>query len=238
MKPQETSSKLEANGVHSNGHALLVDEIIDDHMFTGCVETPMLPDAFEMDDDEKVARISEKFADILTILGMDLSDDSLRDTPQRVAKMYVKEIFSGLNPANKPKVQMFANSYGYNRMLVERNITLHSYCEHHLVPIIGKVHVAYMSNGHVIGLSKINRIVRYFAKRPQVQERLTEQIAMELKSILQTDDVAVLVEADHFCVITRGIEDAQSSTVTSHYSGAFEEDNRREEFLKYIDLGK
>lgn len=233
MKPQEISSKLVSkNGANGHSHVM---EMIDDHIFNGKIETPMLPNAFDLSDEEKIDQIADKMADILTILGLDLTDDSLRNTPYRVAKMYVKEVFSGLNPANKPKVQMFNNTYGYNRMLVERNITLHSYCEHHLVPIIGKVHVGYISNGSVIGLSKINRIVRYFAKRPQVQERLTEQIADELKNVLQTNDVAVVVEAEHFCVITRGIEDSQSSTVTTHFSGAFEEVINREEFFRHVD---
>ncbi len=239
MKPQEISSKSVLNGngqlnghVNSNGHL----HVEDDHIFNGKIDTPMVEGAFDMSDEEKMDRIADKVADILSILGLDLTDDSLRDTPHRVAKMYVKEVFSGLNPANKPNVQMFANSYGYKRMLVERDITLHSYCEHHLVPIIGKVHVSYISNGHVIGLSKINRIVRHFAKRPQVQERLTEQIARELKNVLQTEDVAVVVDAEHFCVITRGIEDGQSSTVTSHFSGAFSDQKTREEFYRQLDL--
>lgn len=231
MKPQETLSKSAVNSELNGYH-----EIVDDHIFNGNIDTPMIEGAFDLSDDEKVDRIADKVADILSILGLDLTDDSLRDTPHRVAKMYVKEVFSGLNPANKPNVQMFANSYGYNRMLVERDITLHSYCEHHLVPIIGKVHVAYISNGNVIGLSKINRIVRHFAKRPQVQERLTEQIALELKSILKTDDVAVVVQADHFCVITRGIEDGQSSTVTSHFSGVFSDQFTRDEFYRQLDI--
>ena len=149
--------------------------------------------------------------------------------------MYVQEVFSGLNPANKPEVRMFENKYGYNEMLVEKNITLHSYCEHHFVPILGKAHVAYKSNGNVIGLSKINRVVRYFAKRPQVQERLTEQIAEELKRILQTEDVAVIIDAEHMCVSTRGIEDVNSSTVTAHYSGVFKEERAQNELFKYLD---
>ncbi|MFN3952715.1 MAG: GTP cyclohydrolase I FolE [Thermaurantimonas sp.] len=231
------------NGVgHVNGNAAIQslhihdddDAICDDHICTG-VETPLRPDAFDLSDEEKIGLITEKFADILHILGMDLTDDSLRDTPRRVAKMYVKEVFSGLHPARKPMVQLFDNAYKYNQMLLEKNITVHSYCEHHLVPIIGVAHVAYISSGKVIGLSKINRIVRYFSKRPQVQERLTEQIARELKNVLQTDDVAVYIDAEHFCVKTRGIEDVQSSTVTTHYSGKFLHDLQiRQEFLSII----
>ena len=170
----------------------------------------------------------------MQILGLDLTDDSLRGTPERVAKMYVKEIFSGLNPANKPDVKLFDNKYNYNQMLVEKDITIYSNCEHHFVPIIGKVHVAYISSGKVIGLSKINRIVQYFAKRPQVQERLTVQIGNELRSLLQTEDVAVVVDAEHLCVSSRGIQDTSSSTVTSFYSGKFEMDETKKEFLTYI----
>lgn len=210
------------------------DLIGDQHVGTS-KETPLRPDAFVMSDAEKIDRIAEKFRDIMDIMGLDLTDDSLRGTPRRVAKMYIKEVFSGLNPANKPEVALFENKYQYNQMLVEKNITLHSYCEHHFVPILGKAHVAYISNGYVIGLSKINRIVRHFAKRPQVQERLTEQIADELKRVLKTDDVAVYIDAVHLCVSTRGIEDNGSSTVTTHYSGKFEKMDTRNEFLAYID---
>jgi GTP cyclohydrolase I len=212
-------------------------ELIGDHHIGTSKDTPLRPDAFDMSDDEKVARIEEKFRDIMDIMGLDLTDDSLRGTPNRVAKMYIKEVFSGLNPANKPDVKLFENKYQYNQMLVEKNITLHSYCEHHFVPILGKAHVAYISNGYVIGLSKINRIVRHFAKRPQVQERLTEQIAQELKRILKTDDVAVYIDAVHLCVSTRGIEDTGSSTVTAHYSGKFDQRDTRNEFLSYIKTG-
>jgi GTP cyclohydrolase I len=212
-------------------------DLIGDHHIGTSKDTPMRPDAFDKSDDEKVALIEEKFRDIMDIMGLDLTDDSLRGTPRRVAKMYIKEVFSGLNPANKPDVKLFENKYQYNQMLVEKNITLHSYCEHHFVPILGKAHVAYISNGYVIGLSKINRIVRHFAKRPQVQERLTEQIAQELKRILKTDDVAVYIDAVHLCVSTRGIEDTGSSTVTTHYSGKFDQKDTRNEFLSYIDRG-
>lgn len=210
-----------------------IDLIGDNHVGTS-KDTPMRHDAFAMSDAEKIEKIAEKFGDIMQLLGLDLSDDSLRGTPKRVAKMYVQEVFSGLNPANKPEVKLFENKYQYNQMLVEKNITLHSYCEHHFVPILGKAHVAYISNGHVIGLSKINRIVRHFAKRPQVQERLTEQIAAELKRVLKTEDVAVCIDAEHLCVSTRGIEDTSSSTVTAHYSGKFLEEKTRNEFLRYI----
>ncbi len=210
-----------------------VDAMGENHIMTS-IDTPMKENAFDMDDDTKVELIEEHFREIMNILGLDLTDDSLKGTPHRVAKMYVKEIFSGLNPANKPKIALFENKYKYNEMLVERNITLYSNCEHHFVPIVGMAHVAYISNGSVIGLSKINRIVQYYAKRPQVQERLTVQIANELKKALNTDDVAVVIDAQHLCVSSRGVEDRSSSTVTSHYSGRFEEEAKKDEFLKYV----
>jgi len=210
-----------------------LNAIGDDHQ-TANLDTPMRAGAFDLSAEEKVDLIEEKFADILSILGMDLEDDSLRGTPRRVAKMYVNEIFQGLDPENKPLAKLFDNKYRYGQMLVEKNINVHSYCEHHLVPILGKSHVAYISSGKVIGLSKINRIVRYFAKRPQVQERLTEQIAAELKKVLETEHVAVIIDAEHMCVATRGIEDTGSSTITSHYSGKFLEDSYRSEYLKHI----
>jgi len=169
-------------------------------------------------------------------MGLDLTDDSLQGTPHRVAKMFIKEIFYGLNPANKPKVSVFENKFKYGEMLVEKNINMNSTCEHHFLPIVGKAHVAYFSNGQVIGLSKINRIVDYFARRPQVQERLTVQIANELKKILNTDDVAVVIDAKHLCVSSRGIQDESSSTVTAEYSGKYKDVSVREEFLKYLEL--
>ena len=209
----------------------------DQHVMTS-IETPMREDAFLLSDEEKIAQIEDKFRDIMNIMGLDLTDDSLQGTPHRVAKMYVKEIFSGLNPANKPAVKLFENKYQYKEMLVERNITFYSNCEHHFVPIIGKAHVAYISNGKVIGLSKLNRIVQFFAKRPQVQERLTIQIAEELKRVMETDDVAVLIDAVHLCVSSRGVQDFNSATVTSSYSGAFNNEATRNEFLKYVNLDK
>jgi|TARA_B110000503_G_C7156143_1_gene417397 GTP cyclohydrolase I len=209
-------------------------EIGDDHLFTG-LETPMKPDAFKFSDDEKKERIAVLFEEIMDVLGLDLKDDSLKGTPKRVAKMYIDEIFSGLNPANKPKVALFDNKYQYNQMLVEKNITFYSNCEHHFVPIIGKAHVAYVSSGKVIGLSKLNRIVQYYAKRPQVQERLTNQIAEDLKQILGTDDVAVIIDAKHLCVSSRGIKDDTSSTVTSFYGGVFNQANKIAELQNYLN---
>lgn len=209
----------------------------EDHILTS-IETPIRSDAFEIDDELKIELIQKKFGEIMEILGLDLSDDSLKDTPKRVAKMYVKEIFSGLNPMNKPSVTLFDNKYKFNQMLVERNIAVYSYCEHHFVPIIGKAHVAYFSTGKVVGLSKINRMVQYFAKRPQVQERLTVQIANELREMLKTEDVAVIIDADHLCVASRGVQDVSSSTVTSSYHGRFLDPNVREEFLKYVYQSK
>lgn len=210
-----------------------VEEIGDEHIGTSS-DTPLRADAFDIDDEIKMKLIEDRFRDIMEIMGLDLSDDSLRGTPERVAKMYIKEIFSGLNPENKPKVALFENKYNYNEMLVEKDITFYSNCEHHFVPIIGKAHVAYISNGKVIGLSKINRIVNYYAKRPQVQERLTVQIANELKSILGTKDVAVVIDAEHLCVSSRGVEDVNSSTVTAQFDGKFKEEATRQEFLTYV----
>jgi GTP cyclohydrolase I len=200
------------------------------------IETPMRADAFDLNEDEKIAKIETHFAAIMDILGLDRTDDSLSGTPHRVAKMYVKEIFSGLLPENRPDIKLFENKYQYKEMLVEKNITFFSNCEHHFVPIMGKAHIAYISNGQVIGLSKLNRIVQYFAKRPQVQERLTIQIANELKKVLKTEDVAVMIDAVHLCVSSRGVQDINSATVTSSYSGAFQDENKKAEFLKYIQL--
>lgn len=212
------------------------DEMGDEHIGTSH-DTPLREDAFEMDDELKMELIEKHFREIMHVLGLDLTDDSLKGTPKRVAKMYIKEIFSGLDPKNKPDVKLFENKYKYNEMLVEKDITFHSNCEHHFVPIIGKAHVAYISNGTVIGLSKINRIVQYFAKRPQVQERLTMQIGNELKEMLGTDDVAIIIDAHHMCVSSRGIQDVNSATVTSFYSGKFEKDEHsRNEFMKYISM--
>lgn len=223
------------NGIEVNTLLQQFNEMGDIHA-TYSDETPLRDDAFEMDDDTKVEKISEHFAAIMELLGLDLTDDSLRGTPYRVAKMYVKEIFSGLNPDNRPDIKLFDNKYRYNEMLVEKDITFYSNCEHHFVPIIGKAHVAYISTGKVVGLSKINRIVQYFAKRPQVQERLTMQIANELKRVLETDDVAVVIDAHHLCVSSRGVQDVNSSTVTAAYSGQFKNEDRKAEFLRYLEL--
>jgi GTP cyclohydrolase I len=201
------------------------------------LKTPIRADAFDISDGEKIERIAHHFEAIMQTLGLDLTDDSLSGTPYRVAKMYVQEVFSGLNPANKPKIALFENKYGYDRMIVERNITLQSMCEHHFVPIIGKAHVAYFGNEHVIGLSKLNRIVKYYAQRPQVQERLTLEIAECLADTLGTEDVAVIVDAKHYCVSMRGVEDTASSTVTSVLRGRFEQPDIKDELLRYIQLG-
>lgn len=207
----------------------------DEHIATSA-DTPMRQDAFDMDDAAKMAIIEKHFAQIMQTLGLDLTDDSLMGTPHRVAKMYVKEIFHGLNPANKPKMSVFDNKFKYGQMLVEKNIGLNSTCEHHFLPIVGKAHVAYISSGKVIGLSKINRIVDYFARRPQVQERLTVQIANELRKVLQTEDVAVVIDARHMCVSSRGIQDEGSATVTAEYSGKFLDTKVKEEFLAYVGM--
>jgi len=212
----------------------LEDEFVDDHNGSSD-RTPMRPDAFEMDDDLKMELISKHFREIMEILGLDLRDDSLKGTPKRVAKMYVQEVFSGLNPKNKPSVRLFANKFKYDQMLVEKDITFYSHCEHHFVPIYGKAHVAYFSSGKVIGLSKINRIVQYYARRPQVQERLTMQIANEFKEILETDDVAVVLDATHMCVSSRGVSDTNSMTGTAFFDGKFKDQNIKNEFLNYIN---
>ena len=210
-----------------------IEEIGDNHASLS-LETPMREDAFDMSDADKIKKIAHHFSEIMHTMGLDLSDDSLSGTPLRVAKMYVKEVFSGLDPKNKPTVKLFENKYGYKEMLVERDITVHSFCEHHFVPIIGKAHIAYLNNGQVVGLSKLNRIVDYFSRRPQVQERLTVQIANELKQLLHTEDIAVILDAKHMCVSIRGVEDVASSTLTASYHGAFQQKEIKEEFLQYI----
>jgi GTP cyclohydrolase IA len=235
MKQKEITLNTLLNGNTINLSELSTEDIGNEHMSTN-VETPMRDDAFALTDEEKMKKIESHFKGIMETLGLDLNDDSLKGTPERVAKMYVKEIFSGLNPANKPKIALFENKYQYNQMLVEKDITFFSNCEHHFVPIFGKAHVAYISNGKVIGLSKLNRIVQYFSKRPQVQERLTMQIAKELQKVLQTDDVAVLIDAKHLCVSSRGVQDINSATVSSFYGGNFAEENTRKEFLTYVGM--
>lgn len=214
---------------------VLIDEMGDEHVSTS-VDTPLRKDAFDRSDAEKIEQIAQHFGQIMDILGLDRTDDSLSGTPKRVAKMYVQEIFSGLNPANFPDVKLFENKYQYNQMLVEKNILFYSNCEHHFVPIIGKAHVAYISGGKVIGLSKINRLVQHFAKRPQVQERLTMQITKALQEALETQDVAVVIDATHLCVSSRGVKDVNSSTVTANFCGQFENESTKNEFLKYIGL--
>lgn len=208
-------------------------DIGDDHLFTG-LKTPLRADAFRLSDEEKKEKIAILFEEIMDVMGLDLKDDSLKGTPKRVSKMYIDEIFSGLNPENKPKIALFDNKYKYNQMLVEKNISFYSNCEHHFVPIIGKAHVAYISSGKVIGLSKLNRIVQYYAKRPQVQERLTNQIAEELKSVLKTDDVAIIIDAKHLCVSSRGIKDDSSTTVTTFYGGKFNTPEKIAELQNYL----
>jgi len=191
-------------------------------------------DTQTLDTKTKIDLISTHFEEIMRILGLDLEDDSLKGTPDRVAKMYVEEVFSGLNPLNKPSSTLFENKYNYDEMLIEKNIKVHSFCEHHFVPIIGKAHVGYISSGKVIGLSKINRIVDYYARRPQVQERLTVQIANELKNVLDTEDIAVVINANHMCVTMRGIKDEESSTYTSSFNGRFRDIEYKKEFMHNI----
>jgi len=229
----KTDILKQKNGNQTTTNSFSIDDIGDDHLFTG-LKTPMKADAFKLSDTEKKERIAILFEEIMDVMGLDLTDDSLKGTPKRVAKMYIDEIYSGLNPKNKPKVALFDNKYQYNQMLVEKNITFYSNCEHHFVPIIGKAHVAYISSGKVIGLSKLNRIVQYYSKRPQVQERLTNQIGEELKAILNTEDVAVIIDAKHLCVSSRGIKDDTSATVTTYYGGQSNTANKITELQNYL----
>ncbi len=213
-----------------------IEDLGDNHIMTS-IETPLRSDAFDLSDEEKIEKITEHMTGIMNVLGLDLTDDSLKGTPKRVAKMYVKEVFNGLNPTTKPKMSTFNNTYQYNEMLVEKNIVLYSTCEHHFLPIVGRAHVAYISTGKVVGLSKLNRIVDFYAKRPQVQERLTMQIVNELQKAMNTEDVACIIDAKHLCVNSRGIRDIDSSTVTSEFGGRFKTDEQlRKEFIRYIQM--
>jgi len=214
---------------------LIIEEMGDEHKASS-VETPLRPDAFDQTDDEKVAAIEPHFKAIMEILGLDLNDDSLKETPLRVAKMYVKELFQGLNPANMPSMTLFENKFQYNEMLVEKSINFYTNCEHDFVPFFGKAHVAYISSGKVIGLSKLNRLVEYFSKRPQVQERLTMQIGKALQTIMQTQDVAVMMDAKHLCVSSRGVKDDSSNTITTFFGGQFQDEKVKLQFLKYIEI--
>ncbi|MCG8372427.1 MAG: GTP cyclohydrolase I FolE [Balneolales bacterium] len=211
----------------------LIEAIGDSHISTSA-ETPLLPNAFEKSDDEKIKNIEKYFAQIMTELGLDLSDDSLAGTPYRVAKMYVKEMFYGLNPKNRPEISTFSNHYDYKKIIVEQNINIDSACEHHFLPIVGYAHIGYIPGDRVIGLSKINRLVDYYAHRPQVQERLSLQILQDLQNELDTEDVIVMINSKHLCVSTRGIKDKDSFTTTLEYGGCFEEREHRNEFLRLI----
>ena len=222
-------------GMKLNDLDISSDEYGDDHVM-GSYETPMRSDAFSLSNEEKIESIKKDVSNILETLGLDLTDDSLKGTPKRVAKMFVNEIFGGLDPSKKPNASTFENKYKYGEMLVEKNIVVYSTCEHHLLPIVGRAHVAYISNGTVVGLSKMNRIVDYYAKRPQVQERLTIQIVKEVQEILNTDDVACVIDAKHLCVNSRGIRDIESSTVTSEFGGQFKNESVKKEFLDYLKL--
>ena len=237
MKQKETLSTTLIKDEHIDLSNLLIEEMGDEHKASS-VDTPLRADAFDATDEEKIAAIAPHFKAIMEILGMDLRDDSLRGTPLRVAKMYVKELFQGLNPANMPSMTLFENKFQYNEMLVEKNINFYTNCEHHFVPFFGKAHVAYISSGKVIGLSKLNRLVEYFSKRPQVQERLTMQIGKALQTVLQTQDVAVMMDAKHLCVSSRGVKDDSSNTITSFFGGKFQEDKKKMEFLKYVDINE
>ena len=209
-------------------------EIIGDNHISTNIETPLHPEAFDKSDAEKIHNIKKYFAKIMEELGLDLSDDSLSGTPYRFAKMYVKELFYGLNPENKPKLSTFENKYGYQKMVVEQNINIDSSCEHHFLPIVGHAHIAYIPKDKVIGLSKINRIVDYYSHRPQVQERLCLQILKELQDTLETKDVIVVINAKHLCVSSRGIKDKNSFTSTIEYGGCFNDIENRNEFWNSI----
>ncbi len=235
MKQKETLLTTPLNEEKLAIDNLLIEEMGDQHKASS-VDTPLRADAFDKTDDEKIAAIEPHFRAIMEILGMDLRDDSLRGTPLRVAKMYVKELFQGLNPANMPSMTLFENKFQYNEMLVEKNINFYTNCEHHFVPFFGKAHVAYISSGKVIGLSKLNRLVEYFSKRPQVQERLTMQVGKALQTVLQTQDVAIMMDAKHLCVSSRGVKDDSSNTITSFFGGKFQEEATKMEFLKYIEI--
>jgi GTP cyclohydrolase I len=237
MKQKETLLTTPLNQEKLAVDNLLIEEMGDQHKASS-VETPMRADAFDKSDDEKIAAIEPHFRAIMEILGMDLRDDSLRGTPLRVAKMYVKELFQGLNPANMPSMTLFDNKFQYNEMLVEKNINFYTNCEHHFVPFFGKAHVAYMSSGKVIGLSKLNRLVEYFSKRPQVQERLTMQVGKALQTVLQTQDVAIMMDAKHLCVSSRGVKDDSSNTITTFFGGKFQEEATKMEFLKYVEISE
>jgi len=225
---------MTGNHLSNSKHLQDMIEDIGDNHFSNSNGTPLRKDAFDLSDKEKMDKIEAHFTEIMEVIGLDLEDDSLKGTPRRVAKMFIKEIFAGIDPKNKPSTTLFKNTYQYRQMLVERNIKLHSTCEHHFLPIYGKAHVAYIPNGKVVGLSKLNRIVEYYAKRPQVQERLTIQIADELKKMLGTEDVAVYIDAKHMCVQSRGIQHECSSTITAEYTGKFLNENVRNEFLAAI----
>lgn len=214
----------------------ILDNIEDNDHLSSNEQTPLRADAFEKSDTEKIESIKKDVHHILETLGMDMSDDSLKGTPNRVAKMFVNEIFGGLRPDRKPSASTFENKYKYNEMLVEKDIVVYSTCEHHLLPIVGRAHVAYISNGSVVGLSKMNRIVDYYAKRPQVQERLNIQIVRELQKVMNTEDVACIIDAKHLCVNSRGIRDIESSTVTGEFGGKFKDPLVKREFLDYIKM--
>ncbi len=233
MKQKEIT--LSSLLIDQENHLHQEKEMGDNHIATS-EDTPLREDAFELSDDEKIKKIESHFREIMITLGLDLTDDSLNGTPKRVAKMFVKEIFSGLDPKNEPASTLFENKFGYNEMLVEKNIGFYSNCEHHFVPIFGKAHVAYISSGKVIGLSKLNRIVQYFSKRPQVQERLTIQIGKHLQKVLKTEDVAIIMDAKHLCVSSRGIKDDNTSTVTSFFGGKFQQIDTKKEFISAIEL--
>jgi GTP cyclohydrolase I len=238
ISPPSKSNNIKKMSVE-NSHEIPAEfqaDAVGDAHIGNPIAQPLRPDAFEKSDEEKIEIIQKHVAAILDTLGMDLTDDSIRGTPKRVAKMFVRETFGGLNPSRAPGMSTFENKYNYGEMLVEKNIVVYSTCEHHLLPIVGRAHVAYISKGTVIGLSKMNRIVDHFAKRPQVQERMTKQIVRAMQEALGTEDVACVIDAKHLCVNARGIRDIDSSTVTAEFGGAFQNEDKKHEFLNYINL--
>ena len=208
---------------------------VEEYLISKGVQTPTVIEALSIKGDRKIAKIQKHFTAIMEILGLDLEDDSLMDTPKRVAKMYVNEIFWGLKPENFPKCTVIENKMGYDEMVVEKDITVMSNCEHHFVTIDGKAHIAYIPKDKVLGLSKMNRIVEYFSRRPQVQERIAEQVYHALSFILGTEDIAVVIEGTHYCVKSRGVEDHSSVTYTAKLGGCFRnEPETRAEFMALI----
>lgn len=195
------------------------------------IDNPLRPNAFSISDEGKIEQLTAKYGEIIDILGLDRNDDSLKDTPKRIAKMYINEIFSGLNPKNEPTIKLFRNNYKYDSPLVELNIPFISFCEHHFLPITGIANLAYIPKDYVIGLSKLHRLVKYYARRPQLQERLTQQVFSGLSKVLRTDDIGIAIKANHGCISCRGVDDQGSRTITSCFGGALKNDTSLQALL-------